>query len=124
MENNLIILLIVTAVFIAVLIAITLIIIKLGKIAFGNVKAGAPKSFGLFFIRSNFHRIIALILIVYAILVIAVFKLDSQDKLITVLSSIAAFTLGGFTGISEDSKSSDKDEDNKENKKQGKIERK
>jgi hypothetical protein len=96
-ENNvLIIFFVVSGVFLAIILAITLIIIYLGKGAFRANSVGTPKSFGLFFVRSNFYRTIAILLILYGLLVVVILDNQVNDKVITVLSSIAAFVLGGF----------------------------
>lgn len=107
--NSLIILSVISFIFLAMIIAITLIIILLGKGVFGGTYKGMPKSFGLFFVRSNFQRIIAIILILYALLVVVIIgDKGNNDKVITVLSSIAAFVLGGLSISQPDEESSSK----------------
>ncbi|MCL2926043.1 MAG: hypothetical protein MGF17_15910 [Trichodesmium sp. MAG_R04] len=97
MDNQALYLLIISAVFILLILIGGIVFNSLGKIAFEKTDKGAAKTFSLLLRRGNFLRIATVLLIVYAALAHSIISNGKiNETVISVLSGIAGFVLGGM----------------------------
>lgn len=98
MENTIIYLSIVSGVFVLIILIGALVFSSLGKIAFKVTEKGGAKTFSLLLQRGNFLRIATVLLIIYATLAHSIISEGNvNETIITILSGISGFVLGGIT---------------------------
>ncbi len=79
-----------------IVVLVTLIFGVMGCIAFARTEKGSAKSFGLMFQRGNFLRIATVIMVVLAVLFLGLVDILKENGIISILSGIAGYVLGGL----------------------------